>query len=97
MADESRVDRFELPPGSEARHPDESWVTVRTCMWGHEADLVRSVLEGSGIEAFIPDEHMGTLRPHLLLGTGGVRVQVRAGDAGRAQEVLDAIEPDSGA
>jgi len=94
MADGSRDDRFEPPSGSEERHPDESWVTVRTCMWGHEADFVRSVLEGSGIEVFIPDEQMGTLRPHLLLGTGGVRVQVRSGDVGRAHEVLDAIEPD---
>ena len=69
-------------------------MTVRTCMWGHEADFVRSVLEGSDIEVFIPDEQMSTLRPHLLLGTGGVRVQVRAGDAERAREVLDAVEQD---
>ena len=76
-------------------HDDDAageWVTVRTCMWGHEADLLRSVLEGSGIEAFIPDEQMSTLRPHLLLGTGGVRLQVRAADAERAREVLNTIE-----
>ena len=95
MADWDGDDRFEPPPGEE-QHRDATWVTVRTCTWGHEADFLRSVLEGSGIEAFIPDEHMGTLRPHLLLGTGGVRVQVRAGDAARAREVLDAIEPDTG-
>jgi hypothetical protein len=70
----------------------EEWVTVRTCTWGHEADFLRSVLEGSDIEAFIPDEQMSTLRPHLLLGTGGVRLQVRAGDAERAREVLAAVE-----
>lgn len=72
--------------------PANEWVTVRTCIWGHEADVVRSVLEGSGIEVFIPDERMGTLRPHLLLGTGGVRVQVRAPDAARATELLDQLE-----
>ena len=77
------------PPDDDAAG---EWVTVRTCMWGHEADLLRSVLEGSGIEAFIPDEQMSTLRPHLLLGTGGVRLQVRAADAERAREVLNAIE-----
>jgi hypothetical protein len=70
----------------------QEWVTVRTCTWGHEADFFRSVLEGSDIEAFIPDEQMSTLRPHLLLGTGGVRVQVRAADAARAREVLAAVE-----
>ena len=73
---------------------NDDWVTVRTCIWGHQADLIRSVLEGSGIEVFIPDERMGTLRPHLLLGTGGVRVQVRASDAERANELLDRVETD---
>lgn len=73
----------------------EEWVTVRTCIWGHEADLVRSVLEGSEIAVFIPDEQMASLRPHLLLGTGGVRVQVRAADAERARELLDSLERDS--
>ena len=75
--------------------PDE-WVTVRTCLWGHEADLVRSVLEGSDIEVFIPDERMGTLRPHLLLGTGGVRVQVRAANVDRATALLEEFEQDEG-
>ncbi len=74
--------------------PANEWVTVRTCIWGHEADVVRSVLEGSGVEVFIPDEQMGTLRPHLLLGTGGVRVQVRASDVERATELLGEFEKD---
>ena len=74
---------------------NDDWVTVRTCVWGHQADLIRSVLEGSGIDVFIPDESMGTLRPHLLLGTGGVRVQVRRSDAERATELLDQFEQDS--
>ena len=72
--------------------PVDDWVTVRTCLWGHQADLVRSVLEGSDIEVFVPDEHVGSLRPHLLMGTGGVRVQVRASDMARATELLDALE-----
>jgi hypothetical protein len=72
--------------------PADDWVTVRTYLWGHQADLVRSVLEGSDIEVFVPDEHVGTLRPHLLMGTGGVRVQVRASDVARATELLDAID-----
>ncbi len=72
--------------------PMDEWVTVRTCVWGHQADLLRSVLEGSGMEVFVPDEHVGTLRPHLLLGTGGVRVQVRASDVARATELLDELE-----
>jgi hypothetical protein len=70
----------------------DEWVTVRTCVWGHEADLVRSALEGSGMEVFIPDERMATLRPHLLLGTGGVRVQVRASNVDRARALLEQLE-----
>ena len=76
--------------------PNDQWTTVRTCIWGHEADLIRSVLEGSGIEVFIPDESIGTLRPHLLLGTGGVHVQVRASDAQRARELLEEFDSDGG-
>ena len=75
------------------RHsPGDEWVTVRTCVWGHQADLIRSVLEGSDIEVFIPDEQMSSLRPHLLLGTGGVRVQVRASSLERAQELLASFD-----
>jgi hypothetical protein len=70
----------------------DEWVTLRTCVWGHEADLLRSVLAGSGIESFIPDESMGSLRPHLLLGTGGVRLQVHASDLERATEILNAVD-----
>jgi hypothetical protein len=72
-------------------HRDD-WVTVETTVWGHQADLLRSVLEGSGIEVFIPDEHMASLRSHVLLGGGGVRVQVRASDVERARAVLDALD-----
>jgi hypothetical protein len=71
--------------------PDD-WVTVRTCVWGHEADLLCSVLAGSGIESCIPDERMGSLRAYLLLGTGGVRLQVRASDLARATALLDAVD-----
>ena len=76
----------------------DGWVTVRSCIWGHEADLLRSVLQGSGIEVFIPDEYVGTLRSHVLLGVGGVRVQVRASDAERAAVLLEEfVEKDDGA
>jgi hypothetical protein len=50
------------------------------------------IRRSSGIEVFIPDESMATLRPHLLLGTGGVRVQVHASEADRARELLAQIE-----
>ena len=70
----------------------DTWVTVRTTVWGHQADMLRSLLEGSDIEVFIPDEYVGSLRSHVLLGTGGVRVQVRASDVERARELLNTLE-----
>ena len=38
-------------------HDNQAWVEVRHCRWLHEAQLIKSVLEGADIEAFVPDEH----------------------------------------
>jgi hypothetical protein len=46
------------------------------------------VLEGSGIECFMPDEHLAGIRPELAVAIGGVRVMVRAGDVERATQAL---------
>ena len=67
---------------------DEEWVDLR-CTWVDEARWARSVLEASGIEAVIPDEH--TLVLPLAPGTepDAVRLLVRASDLEKAFEVLD--------
>jgi hypothetical protein len=68
-------------------------VVVRTCNDLQEASSLRSVLEGSGIEAIIADENFASLYPAVMITTGGVRLLVRATDLERAKEILDA--PDS--
>ena len=73
---------------SAAAHPEP--VTITTCRDLAEAQIVLSALEASGIEAFIPDEHMAGLYPTTILDTNGVRVQVAADDAERALAVLNA-------
>ncbi len=69
---------------------DDEFVTVHNANWIHDALFVKSVLEGDGIDAFVPDEHTVSLDPGLIAALGGVRVQVRAADADRARHVIEA-------
>jgi predicted RNA-binding Zn-ribbon protein involved in translation (DUF1610 family) len=64
-------------------------VTICTCYTLPEAQVIQSQLGGSGIEVFLPDEM--TVQNYWLWSNaiGGVRVQVREEDAGRATEVLE--------
>ena len=68
---------------------DTQWVELRTCSWLHEAHFIRSVLEGHGIEVFMPDEHTLGVHPGLGPALGGVRVLVRPEDLEAAREVLE--------
>ena len=67
---------------------DDEWVVVRNCNWLHEAHFVKSVLEGDGIEAQIPDQHVLGVQPFYGAAIGGVRVFVRSMDLERATAVL---------
>ena len=64
-------------------------VTIRTCKDLAEAELVKSMLEAGGIEAFIPDENAARLWAPNALDTNGVRVQVAPEDAEMARELLE--------
>jgi hypothetical protein len=71
--------------------------TVRTCSDLAEAEVIKSMLEGSGVAAFVPDEN-SVLWSNAI---GGIRVQVDDADVDRANEVLRqsdqvATEPPSG-
>ncbi|MCF3651444.1 putative signal transducing protein [Synoicihabitans lomoniglobus] len=59
-----------------------------------EAQLIRSVLEGHGISAVIPNEQTAEIAPPYLWGSGGVKVQVAAEDLAIAREVLATLEKD---
>ena len=51
-------------------------ITVATCNHPMHAQLLKSVLEDSGIPVLIPNEHTAQTMPHLILAMGGIRVQV---------------------
>ena len=72
---------------------DDELVTIRTCNYLHEAELIKSVLEADGIDVDIPDEHMANVQPGLGGTIGGIRVQVRSSDLARAEESLAAVIP----
>jgi hypothetical protein len=61
-------------------------ITVRICNSLPDAQVIQSLLEGSGIKSFLPDE--SSMLPSNTVG--GIRVQVLEEDAERATEVLNA-------
>lgn len=63
----------------------DALVTVRRFLLLPEAQLAQGALEGGGIESVIQDENLNRLYGNV---TGGVRLQVAAGDLERAQELL---------
>ena len=69
--------------------PKSGPVTIRTCRDLQEAQIIRSMLEADGIDAFIPDENVASLGPPTMLDTSGVRVQVASDDAELARELLE--------
>lgn len=68
----------------------EEWVVVRNCVWLHEAHVIVAVLETEGIETFLPDSHVASIRPELSGALGGIRVFVRESDLELAHEILSA-------
>lgn len=77
---------------SDASSVEDEWVEVWNCSWLHEAEFIKSVLEGDGIDVQIPDQHMVGVQPLLANAIGGIRVMVRRADADRAAEVLRAVD-----
>jgi hypothetical protein len=69
------------------------WVVVRTFCYQHEADFVKSVLEGSGIEAMTNSDDCGALDPALAL-VRGVNVLVATDQLEQAESVLGAPRGD---
>lgn len=65
-------------------------VTVAHCNTIDEALLLRSVLEGSGIPAFVPDELIAQTAPQYLFASPSrVRLQVAEENVAKARAVLD--------
>jgi hypothetical protein len=75
------------------RRPVSEWVVVRTFGYQHEAEIVKSVLEGSGIEAITSSDDCGALDPALGL-VRGVKVLVAIEQLEQAERVLGAAQED---
>jgi hypothetical protein len=52
-----------------------------------QADLIKSLLEGSGIQAALEDEFLGRMVPYAI--PGGVKVLVANADAKRARSIVE--------
>jgi len=71
----------------------EDFVTVATYFSLAEAEAVRLALDAEGIETLATDENIGEmLVPNIF---GGIKLQVAAKDAARANEVLATFEAES--
>ncbi|MBI3886709.1 MAG: DUF2007 domain-containing protein [Opitutae bacterium] len=62
--------------------------TIATVNKAEEAHLIRALLEGSGLAAFVRDEFMVTNDPLAVVALGGIKVDVNDEDAPRAREIL---------
>ena len=63
--------------------------TIARCLTIDQALLLRSVLEGAGLRAFVPDELTAQTDPVIFMGSmNSIRVQVNDEDAVTARTVL---------
>ena len=81
--------------GGDSRDDDREpvrWVTLACFMHAAEAHIARLRLESAGVACVLLDEHMGGTQC-LSLAVGGVKLQVPAGEAERALELLRRLCP----
>ncbi len=63
--------------------------TVARCLIIDQALFLRSLLEGCGIKAYVPDEFTAQTDPVIFLGSlNSIRVQVGDDDAVEARAIL---------
>lgn len=68
-------------------------VTVYRTFSSADAQLIRSVLEASGIPAMVADELSSLSMEGYSMSTGGIRVQVAEEEAGNARDIIDSKTP----
>lgn len=72
-------------------------ITVATCNNPMHAQMLKSVLEDSGIPALIANENAAQIMPHLILAMGGIRVQVAEAHEEEARKLIDDFNNAAGA
>jgi hypothetical protein len=65
--------------------------TLITCSNIAEAQLLKSLLDDSGIRAYLPEEFTANAAPQFLFSSG-IRLQVEDEDADEARRVIAAAE-----
>jgi hypothetical protein len=65
--------------------------TLRTCSNLAEAQLLKALLEESGVAAFVPDELTANAAPQLLFAAG-IRLQVEDEDVNEANQIIATAE-----
>ena len=71
--------------------------TVARCLTIDQALFLRSVLDGCGVKAFVPDELTAQTDPVIFMGSmNSIRVQVSDQDAAAAQTILERNTPPAG-
>ena len=65
--------------------------TIARCNDINQALCIKMILDGNGIDSFIPDENVATVAPYLFATRSGVRVQVSERDEMIAKELLDEL------
>jgi hypothetical protein len=79
-------------PESKEFLPGDHPVEIARFLNIHQADFAISVLEGSGIKAYLDQPFLGNMVPHYMIASGGIRLVVRAEDRERALEVLQSVK-----
>ena len=69
--------------------------TLTTCSNIAEAQLLKSLLDDSGIRAYLPEELTANAAPQFLFSSG-IRLQVEDEDADEARRVIAAAEASPG-
>lgn len=64
--------------------------TIARCFTIDQALMLKSVLDGCGVPAFVPDEITAQTDPVIFMGSmNSIRVQVNDGDAATARAILE--------
>ncbi len=70
----------------------EQWICIAVYHSPVDAGLARSLLDGSGIDTQLRNEHTVSILPHLSGAMGGIELWVPEPDAGDAIAILSEPE-----
>lgn len=79
----------ELQPDSAESNAEDEPITVFNAINGSEASLVKSLLEGSGLEPMMFDENFSNIDPPAAIIIGGIKVTVPRSQEKLALEILE--------